>query len=41
MAGICLLDASGSGHGPVTGYYEHGSEPSGSIKGEEFFDWLS
>jgi len=24
----------------VTGPCEHGNEPWGSIKGEEFFDWL-
>jgi hypothetical protein len=27
--------------GPVVGSCEHGSEPSGSIKGREFLDWLS
>jgi hypothetical protein len=25
----------------VVGYYEHDNEPSGSIKGREFLDWLS
>jgi hypothetical protein len=34
---ICGLDASGSGQGPVTGSCEHGSEPSGSMKGGAFF----
>jgi hypothetical protein len=34
----CGLDASGSGQGPVAGSSEHGNEPSGSIKGEEFLD---
>jgi hypothetical protein len=33
-------DASGSGYGPVAGSCEHGNEPSGFIKGEEFFDEL-
>jgi hypothetical protein len=32
------LDASGSGQGAVVGSCEHGNEPSGSIKGGEFFD---
>jgi hypothetical protein len=34
----CGLDASGSGQVPVAGFCEHGNEPSGSIKGEEFLD---
>jgi hypothetical protein len=34
----CGLDSSGSGEGPVAGSCEHGNEPSGSIKGGEFFD---
>jgi hypothetical protein len=34
----CGLDASGSRQGPVAGSCEHGSEPSGSIKGKEFLD---
>jgi hypothetical protein len=25
----------------VAGFCEHGNEPSGSIKGREFLDWLS
>jgi hypothetical protein len=32
----CGLDSSGSGQGPVAGSCEHGNEPLGSIKGEEF-----
>jgi hypothetical protein len=36
--GGCGLDASGSGQGPVAGCCEHGSEPSGSIKGGEFLE---
>jgi hypothetical protein len=32
------LDASGSGQGPVTNTFQHGNEPSGSIKGGEFLD---
>jgi hypothetical protein len=31
------LDSSGLGWGPVAGLCEHGNEPSGSIKGGEFF----
>jgi hypothetical protein len=30
------LDASGSGQGPVVGFCEHGNEPSGSIRAENF-----
>jgi hypothetical protein len=29
-------DSSGLGEGPVAGFCEHGSGPSGSIKGGEF-----
>jgi hypothetical protein len=36
--GECGLDASESGQGPVVGSCEHGNEPSGFIKGEEFSD---
>jgi hypothetical protein len=36
--GRCGLDASGSGQGPVAGFYEHGNEPLGSIKGRVFLD---
>jgi hypothetical protein len=39
--GRCGLDASGSGKGPVAESYERGSEPWGSITGEEFFDETS
>jgi hypothetical protein len=34
----CRLDAASSGLGPVVGSSEHGSEPSGSMKGREFLD---
>jgi hypothetical protein len=34
------MDLSGSGYGPVEGRYEHGNEPTGSIK-YEFLDYLS
>jgi hypothetical protein len=33
----CGLDASASGQGSVAGSCEDGNEPSGSIKGGEFF----
>jgi hypothetical protein len=36
----CPLDSSGSGQGPVAGYCEHGNEPSGSIKGGVFIEYL-
>jgi hypothetical protein len=39
--GTCGLDSSGVGRGPVAGSCVPSNEPSGSIKGEEFFDWLS
>jgi hypothetical protein len=32
------LDLSSSGQGPLAGCCEHGNEPSGSIKDEEFVD---
>jgi hypothetical protein len=32
------LDSSGSGYGPVAGFYEHGDVPSGFIKDKEFLD---
>jgi len=35
-----LLDAYGSGQGPLAGTCEHGNEPSGSIQGGEFLDQL-
>jgi hypothetical protein len=38
MLGRGGLDASGSGWGPVADCCEHGNEPSGSMKGGEFFD---
>jgi hypothetical protein len=30
----CELDSLGSPQGPVSGYFKHGIEPSGSINGE-------
>jgi len=39
--GRCGLDASGLEQGPVSGFCEYSNEPSGSIKGREFFDKLS
>jgi hypothetical protein len=38
--GICVLDASGSGQGPLAGCYDDGNEPSGSIKDGEFIDYI-
>jgi hypothetical protein len=35
---ICGLDSAGSVSGEVAGSCEHGNEPSGSIKGGEFFE---
>jgi hypothetical protein len=35
------LVSAGSEYGPVTGFCEHGNEPSGSIKDGEFLDLLS
>jgi hypothetical protein len=29
------------GYGPVEGSYEHGNEPSGSIKRREILEWLN
>jgi hypothetical protein len=37
----CGLDVCGSGQGSVTGSFGHGNEPSVSIKGGEFLDYLS
>jgi hypothetical protein len=37
MIGWYELDSSGSGGGPVMGCCEHGNEPSGSMKGGQFF----
>jgi hypothetical protein len=34
--GSCGLGSSGSGQGQVAGCCEHGKEPSGSIKSDEF-----
>jgi len=34
--GRCGLDSSGSGEGPVTGFCQHGNEPSVSLKGGNF-----
>jgi hypothetical protein len=36
MVGSRGQASSGLGYGPVSGSCEHGDEPSGSIKGEEF-----
>jgi len=36
-----LLDSSSSEQRPRTGSYEHGNEPSGSIKGKTFLNQLS
>jgi hypothetical protein len=38
MVGSCGLTAYGLGQRPVVDFYEHGSEPSGFIKGREFLD---
>jgi len=37
---VCVfgLDSFGSRYGPVIGSWEHGDEPSGSIKGGERLD---
>jgi hypothetical protein len=35
------LDSSGSGKIQVTGIYERGNVPSGTIKYGEFRDWLN
>jgi hypothetical protein len=37
----CGLDSSGSEQRPAANSCEHGNEPSGFIKGEEFLDWVS
>jgi hypothetical protein len=36
----CRLVLSGSGRGQLAGYGEHCNEPSDSINGREFLDWL-
>jgi hypothetical protein len=41
LGGSCGLSASGSGQKQVASYCEHDNEPSGSIKGGEFLDYLS
>jgi hypothetical protein len=38
--GMCGLDASGSGEGPVAGSCEYVNEPPGSIKGGELLDQM-
>jgi hypothetical protein len=38
MLKLLLRILGKSGQGPVAGYCEHNNEPSGSIKGGEFFD---
>jgi hypothetical protein len=35
------LDAPDSGYSPGAGFCEHDNEPSGSIKGGKFLDYLS
>jgi hypothetical protein len=39
--GMCGLNSSGSGQGPVAGSCEHGNEPSGSVRGGETVNLLS
>jgi hypothetical protein len=39
--GTCGLVSSDSGYGPVAEPCERGSEPSGSMEGEEFLDGLN
>ena len=34
------LDRAGSGQGQVAGTCESGNDSSGSVKSEEFLDWL-
>jgi hypothetical protein len=36
--GGCVLDAYGSGYGPVAVSFEYGNEPSYSINDEEFLE---
>jgi hypothetical protein len=38
--GVCGLDSSGPGWGPVRGCSEHGGEIAGFIKGGKFLVWL-
>jgi hypothetical protein len=35
--GGCGLNSADSGQGTVVGSFEHGNEPSGSVKGRTFF----
>jgi hypothetical protein len=37
----CGLNSSGSGYGPVAASCEHSNEPSVSIKGGEFLNWMT
>jgi hypothetical protein len=37
----CGRDSSGSGQGPVVGWFEHSNEPSGSIKCRKFAEYLN
>ena len=39
--GGCELHSSGPEQGPVTDCYEHGNEPSGSVRCEEILDLLT
>jgi hypothetical protein len=41
QGGRCGLDSSREGQGLMAGFCENGNEPSGSIKGREFLDYLS
>jgi hypothetical protein len=36
-----FVNSSGSGYRPVAAFCEHGNEPSGSIEGWEFIDYLT
>jgi hypothetical protein len=36
--GVCGLDSSGSGQGPVTSSCEHGNETSGSVKDKQLLE---
>jgi hypothetical protein len=38
---VCVLDSNGSLKDPVTSSYEHGTEPTGSIRSREFLDQVS
>jgi len=41
LRGMCRLDSSVSGQGPVVGFCEHCKERSSSIEGEKCLDFLS